>query len=56
MVERVALQVYASNTAARSLYEDMGFEVDGCLKREVQLEDHLEDLVTMSRSTSLEVL
>ena len=56
LVERVALQVYASNAAAMSLYEDMGFEVDGRLEREVQLEDHLEDLVTMSRPTSLEAL
>ena len=39
-----------------NLYEDMGFEVDGCLQREVQLEDHLEDLVTMSRPTCLESL
>ena len=51
LVERVSLQVYASNTAAMSLYENMGFEVDGCLKDEVQLTDRLEDLVTMSRST-----
>ena len=56
LVERVALQVYASNSAAINLYEDMGFEVDGRLIDEVQLEDRLEDLITMSRSTTREVV
>ena len=54
VVERVALQVYASNTAAINLYNQMGFEIDGCLRQEVQLNDILEDLVTMSRSTAQE--
>ena len=54
LVERVTLQVYSSNTAAMSLYESMGFETDGNLRDEVQLEDRLEDLVTMSRSTHRE--
>jgi RimJ/RimL family protein N-acetyltransferase len=56
VVERVALQVYASNTAAMRLYEDTGFEIDGRLIDEVQLEDRLEDLITMSIPTTMEVL
>lgn len=56
VVERVALQVYASNTGAMKLYEDMGFEIDGRLVEEVQLENRLEDLITMSRTTTGEVV
>jgi RimJ/RimL family protein N-acetyltransferase len=48
-VERVALQVYASNEAALALYESTGFQVDGRLEGEVRLDDGLEDLITMSR-------
>jgi RimJ/RimL family protein N-acetyltransferase len=48
-VERLALQVYASNEAALALYESTGFQVDGRLEREVRLDDGLEDLITMSR-------
>jgi RimJ/RimL family protein N-acetyltransferase len=49
-VERVALQVYASNEAAIKLYESTGFQRDGRLEREVRLDGGLEDLITMSRS------
>lgn len=55
-VERVTLQVYASNTAAMNLYESVGFEMDGRLVEEVQLEDRLEDLITMSRTTAREIV
>lgn len=55
VIERVTLQVYGSNTAAMRLYEDMGFEVDGRLKAEVQLDDRVEDLITMSRDTQGEI-
>ena len=47
-VEPLTLQVYSSNGPARTLYDTVGFLEDGCLVREVRLEDRFEDLVTMS--------
>jgi len=51
-VERITLQVYASNHGALTLYRETGFEEDGLLVGEVRLDRGLEDLVTMGRSTS----
>jgi len=47
-LERVELQVYASNRAAVSLYEAFGFEVEGIKKRARKIDGVYDDIVMMA--------
>ena len=47
-IERVELEVYASNTAAVALYERFGFEREGVKKRARFLDGVYEDLLCMA--------
>lgn len=47
IVKRVSLSVFSDNHVARQLYERVGFEHEGVLRRYVQLEGRTEDLVVM---------
>jgi L-amino acid N-acyltransferase YncA len=46
-VEKVELQVYASNTAARGLYESFGFVVEGTRVQARKLDGKYDDVVLM---------
>jgi len=49
LLSKVNLQVYHTNERAITLYERYGFQREGCLKRDVRLDDGTEvDLVLMS--------
>ncbi len=48
-VLRVGLEVSVSNTQARALYEELGFEAYGIEPSGLKIGDHLEDTVLMSR-------
>lgn len=51
LISKVNLQVYHTNERAISLYEQFGFEVEGCLKGDVRLDDGSEvDLMLMGLS------
>lgn len=47
-IERVELEVYASNTAARALYEQFGFVVEGIKRRARKLDGQYDDIVLMA--------
>ncbi|HHT26768.1 MAG TPA: GNAT family N-acetyltransferase [Firmicutes bacterium] len=47
-IERVELEVFASNPAARALYEQMGFVVEGVKRRARKLDGRYEDIVLMA--------
>jgi ribosomal protein S18 acetylase RimI-like enzyme len=47
-VRRLTLRVLAPNTAARSLYESCGFEVEGVLREEFRLDGRYVDDVLMA--------
>jgi RimJ/RimL family protein N-acetyltransferase len=47
IVKRVSLSVFAENLVARRLYERVGFQHEGVLKRYVRWDGHHEDLVVM---------
>jgi ribosomal protein S18 acetylase RimI-like enzyme len=47
-LERIELEVYASNTAAISLYEKAGFVVEGVKKKGRKLAGEYDDLVQMA--------
>jgi RimJ/RimL family protein N-acetyltransferase len=47
-LERVELQVFPSNTAARALYQKAGFDVEGVKRRARKLDGRYEDLVQMA--------
>ncbi|MFC9999832.1 GNAT family N-acetyltransferase [Nocardia sp. NPDC127526] len=47
---RLTLRVLATNPAARRLYEDMGFEVEGILRGEFIIEGRLVDDIFMARA------
>ena len=47
-LERIELQVYASNTPAIKLYEKVGFIVEGVQKRARKLDGAYDDLVWMA--------
>ncbi len=42
-LRKILLAVYASNTAAYSLYEKLGFKEEGCLKKHVLVDGELVD-------------
>ncbi|MDH3600107.1 MAG: GNAT family N-acetyltransferase [Candidatus Tectomicrobia bacterium] len=46
-IERVELEVYASNTRARHLYETFGFIVEGCKTRARKLNGVYDDIIDM---------
>ena len=46
--ERIELEVYASNVAARRLYERAGFEVEGIRRRCRKLDGRYDDAVLMA--------
>lgn len=47
-MERIELEVYASNVPAIRLYEKIGFEVEGVKRRARILDGHVDDLVIMA--------
>lgn len=47
LLEKLALQVHASNQAARAMYAGLGFEEEGLLRCEAKLRDGEDDLVPM---------
>jgi len=47
-LERVELEVFASNHAAIRLYENLGFEVEGTLRRACKLDGNYDDLLRMA--------
>jgi ribosomal protein S18 acetylase RimI-like enzyme len=46
-LERVELEVFASNHAARHLYEKAGFRVEGTLRRARKTNEGYDDLIVM---------
>ncbi len=46
-MEKIELQVFASNDAARSLYRKFGFSEEGLLRRKRKYRNHYDDLVCM---------
>ncbi len=48
-IERVELQVYASNAPAIALYRKFGFETEGVRRRARKLDGRYEDVVMMAR-------
>jgi len=47
-LEKLELEVFASNAAARGLYRKMGFVEEGCLRRKRKFEGAYDDLVCMA--------
>ncbi len=47
ILEKLSLQVHASNRAARQLYQQLGFTEEGLLRREAKLGEGYDDLVPM---------
>jgi RimJ/RimL family protein N-acetyltransferase len=48
-IERVELQVYASNEPAIALYRKFGFETEGMLRRARKIDGRYDDIVLMAR-------
>lgn len=46
-IEKIELEVFASNAAARALYAKMGFKEEGCLKAKRKFRGAYDDLVCM---------
>jgi RimJ/RimL family protein N-acetyltransferase len=46
-IERITLKVFASNLAAISLYEKLGFEVEGVSRKARKIDGKYDDLVEM---------
>ena len=46
-IERITLKVFASNLAAISLYEKLGFEVEGVSRKARKIDGRYDDLVDM---------
>jgi len=46
-VEKLELEVFASNTAARALYRKKGFVEEGVRLKKRKFEDNYDDLVCM---------
>ena len=47
-LERIELSVFASNMAARKLYEKLGFIVEGTKKRAVKFDGRYDDVIEMA--------
>ncbi len=47
-MERIELQVFPSNAAARALYQKLGFEVEGLKRRVRKLDGRYDDLIQMA--------
>lgn len=47
-LERIELEVYASNHRARALYESLGFRVEGVKKGARKLDGRYDDIVSMA--------
>lgn len=47
-LERIELEVFASNTHARELYRKSGFEVEGVRRKARKLEGRYEDIIFMA--------
>ena len=47
-LERVELEVFASNRVARQLYEQYGFSVEGTLRRARKLDGEYDDVIIMA--------
>ncbi|HEY7608901.1 MAG TPA: GNAT family N-acetyltransferase [Alphaproteobacteria bacterium] len=47
-LERVELQVFPDNTAARALYRKVGFDVEGVRRRARKIDGRYDDLVQMA--------
>jgi len=47
-LEKLELEVFASNAAARGLYRKMGFVEEGCLRRKRKFKGAYDDLVCMA--------
>jgi len=47
-LERIELQVYSNNAAARALYLKAGFDVEGVRRRARKLDGRYDDLVLMA--------
>lgn len=47
-LEKVELDVYASNAKARALYERLGFVIEGVRRRSRKLDGRYDDLVQMA--------
>ena len=43
------LDLNAENTAAFNLYQSLGYEVEGRLKKEIRIEDRYIDLIIMAK-------
>lgn len=48
-LERVELQVFASNAPAIALYRKFGFETEGLRRRARKLDEHYDDIIMMAR-------
>lgn len=48
-MEKIELQVFACNEAARSLYRKTGFSEEGVLRRKRKFQNRYDDLVCMAR-------
>jgi RimJ/RimL family protein N-acetyltransferase len=46
-IEKIELEVFSSNAAARALYEKLGFSQEGCLKAKRKFKGVYEDLICM---------
>ena len=47
-LEKLELEVFATNAAARGLYRKMGFIEEGCIKRKRKFEGAYDDLICMA--------
>lgn len=47
-VERVELEVFASNRVAKQIYERYGFSVEGILRRACKFDGHYDDVFVMT--------
>jgi RimJ/RimL family protein N-acetyltransferase len=48
-IEKLALNVFSGNEAAIRLYEKAGYEVEGVLKRQINLDGEYQDLILMGK-------
>jgi ribosomal protein S18 acetylase RimI-like enzyme len=48
-VAKISLNVRAENRAAVALYQDQGFVLEGCERKQIRLEDRFEDNLIMAK-------